>query len=39
MRRKKFTADQKQHIAQELLDVRLSEDEALCEYKLRLRKT
>lgn len=39
MRRKQFTADQKQHIVRELLDGRLSEDEALLKYELRLKKT
>jgi transposase len=39
MRRKQFTAAQKQHIARELLDGRLSEDEALLKYELRLKKT
>ena len=39
MRRKQFTAAQKQHIARELLDGRLSEDEALFKYELRLKKT
>lgn len=36
MRRKLFTAAQKQHIARELFDGRLSEDEALFKYELRL---
>ena len=39
MRRKQFTTAQKQHIARELLDGRLSEDEALLKYELRLKKT
>ena len=39
MRRKQFTAAQKQHVARELLDGRLSEDEALLKYELRLKKT
>ena len=39
MRRKLFTTAQKQHIARELLDGRLSEDEALLKYELRLKKT
>ena len=39
MRRKLFTAAQKQQIARELLDGRLSEDEALLKYELRLKKT
>lgn len=39
MRRKQFTSAQKQHIARELLDGRLSEDEALLKYELRLKKT
>ena len=39
MRRKQFTAVQKQHIDRELLDGRLSEDEALLKYELRLKKT
>ena len=39
MRRKQFTAAQKQHISKELLDWRLSEDEALLKYELRLKKT
>ena len=39
MRRKLFTAAQKHQIARELLDGRLSEDEALLKYGLRLKKT
>lgn len=39
MRRKQFTLAQKQQIARELLDGRLSEDEALLKYELRLKKT
>ena len=39
IRRKQFTPTQKRHIARELLDGRLSEDEALLKYELRLRKT
>ena len=39
MRRKQFTAAQNQQIARELLDGRLSEDEALLKYELRLKKT
>ena len=39
MCRKQFTAGQKQHIARELLDGRLSEDAALLKYELRLKKT
>ena len=39
MRRKQFTAAQKQYVARELLDGRLSEDEALLKYELRLKKT
>ncbi|WBA44325.1 hypothetical protein [Hymenobacter canadensis] len=39
MRRKQFTAVQKQHIAQELLDGRIREDEALFKYELPLKKT
>lgn len=38
MHRKQFTADQKQRIAQELLDVCPSEEEALRKYKLRLKE-
>ena len=38
MRRKQFTAAQQQ-IARELLDGRLSEEEALLKYELRLKKT
>ena len=39
MKRTQFTLAQKQHIARELLDGRLSEDEALLKYGLRLKKT
>ena len=39
MRRKLFTAPQKHQIVRELLDGRLSEDEALLKYGLRLKKT
>lgn len=39
MRRKLFTTTQKHQIARELLDGRLSEDEALLKYGLRLKKT
>lgn len=39
MRRKLFTPTQKHQIARELLDGRLSEDEALLKYGLRLKST
>ena len=39
MRRKLFTPTQKHQIVRELLDGRLSEDEALLKYGLRLKST
>lgn len=39
MRRKLFTPTQKHQIARELLDGRLSEEEALLKYDLRLKST